>query len=120
MRGRQGHQSRIHVHVTIASTKWLPASATSCGSAVSISGWLSSSAARHPYTQSLLDAVPVVNPKARRRRTFLTADEIVARTPHLRAADLEHPPLLDTADPQLVALAGSHFVEAIVTDRVRG
>jgi ABC-type oligopeptide transport system ATPase subunit len=71
--------------------------------------------ARHPYTQSLLDAVPVIDPKARRRRTFLSADEISARTPKLRASDLDTQPLLDTADPQLVALAGSHFVEAIVT-----
>ena len=72
-------------------------------------------AARHPYTQSLLDAVPVIDPKARRRRTFLTAEEISARTPRLRASELETAPLLDTAEPQLVALAGSHFVEAIVT-----
>jgi ABC-type oligopeptide transport system ATPase subunit len=69
--------------------------------------------ARHPYTKSLLDAVPVVNPKARRRRTFLTAEEITARTPKLRAAELEVEPM-DTAEPQLVALAGSHFVEAMV------
>jgi hypothetical protein len=27
------------------------------------------------------------------------------------------PPLLDTAEPLLVALAGDHFVEAIVADR---
>jgi ABC-type oligopeptide transport system ATPase subunit len=72
-------------------------------------------AARHPYTLALLDAVPVVNPKARRRRSFLNATEIAARTPQLRASDLETQPLLDTAEPQLVALAGSHFVEAIVT-----
>jgi ABC-type oligopeptide transport system ATPase subunit len=71
--------------------------------------------ARHPYTQALLDAVPVVNPKARRRRTFLTADEISSRTPRMSAGELETQPLLDTAEPQLVALAGSHFVEAIVT-----
>ena len=70
--------------------------------------------ARHPYTQALLDAVPVVNPKARRRRTFLGADEITARTPRLSAGVLEGQPI-DTAEPQLVALAGSHFVEAIVT-----
>jgi len=69
--------------------------------------------ARHPYTQSLLDAVPVVNPRARRRRSFLTADEITARTPRLRGAELEVEPM-DTAEPQLVALAGSHFVEAVV------
>ena len=71
--------------------------------------------ARHPYTRSLLDAVPVVDPRARRRRTFLSQDEIASGTPRLSAADLEMPPLLDTADPQLVALAGSHFVEAVVT-----
>jgi len=70
--------------------------------------------ARHPYTRSLLDAVPVVNPKARRRRTFLSADELLSKTPRVSAADCEHPPLSDTADPQLVALAGSHFVEAVV------
>ena len=71
--------------------------------------------ARHPYTQALLDAVPVFDPTARRRRTFLTADEITARTPRFGARDLENQPLLDTAEPQLVALAGGHFVEAIVT-----
>jgi ABC-type oligopeptide transport system ATPase subunit len=71
--------------------------------------------ARHPYTQALLDAVPVVDPKARRRRTFLSAEEIAARTPRLRASELEPQPLVDSADPQLVALPGSHFVEALVT-----
>ena len=72
-------------------------------------------AARHPYTRALLDAVPVANPKARRRRTFLNTDEIVALTPRLAASELASQPLLDTAAPQLVALAGNHFVEAIVT-----
>ena len=71
--------------------------------------------ARHPYTRSLLDAVPVVDPRARRRRTFLSADEIAARTPRFASTEIETQPLMDTADPQLVALAGSHFVEAIVT-----
>jgi ABC-type oligopeptide transport system ATPase subunit len=73
--------------------------------------------ARHPYPQSLLDAVPVIDPAARRRRTFLSAEEITARTPRITASDLVAEPLLDTADPQLVALAGSHFVEAIVAER---
>ncbi|MBI4921289.1 MAG: ABC transporter ATP-binding protein [Devosia nanyangense] len=71
--------------------------------------------ARHPYTRALLDAVPVLDPKARRRRSFMSAEEISARTPRYRAAELETQPLVDTAEPQLVALAGSHFVEAIVT-----
>ncbi len=73
--------------------------------------------AHHPYTRSLLDAVPVIDPKARRRRSFLSAAEISAATPRLRPADIEPQPLLDTADPQLVALVGSHFVEAIVSER---
>jgi ABC-type dipeptide/oligopeptide/nickel transport system ATPase component len=73
--------------------------------------------ARHPYTQSLLDAVPVIDPAARRRRTFLSAEEIAARTPRVAASDLVAEPLSDTADPQLVALAGSHYVEAIVAER---
>jgi ABC-type oligopeptide transport system ATPase subunit len=73
--------------------------------------------AQHPYTKALLDAVPAVNPKARRRRTFLSRDEIAARTPRFSADELDPQPLLDTADPQLVALAGSHYVEAIVAER---
>lgn len=71
--------------------------------------------AHHPYTRALLDAVPVIDPKARRRRTFLTSEEIIAGTPRFRPHDIEPQPLLDTAEPQLVALAGSHFVEAVVT-----
>ena len=73
--------------------------------------------AQHPYTKALLDAVPAVNPKARRRRTFLSRDEISARTPRFRPDELDPQPLVDTADPQLVALAGSHYVEAIVAER---
>jgi ABC-type oligopeptide transport system ATPase subunit len=73
--------------------------------------------AQHPYTKALLDAVPTINPKARRRRTFLSREEIALRTPRFRPEELDAPPLIDTADPQLVALAGSHFVEAIVAER---
>jgi ABC-type oligopeptide transport system ATPase subunit len=73
--------------------------------------------ARHPYTHALLDAMPVIDPRARRRRTFLSADEITARTPRVHPSDLVAEPLSDTAEPQLVALAGSHFVEAIVAER---
>lgn len=71
-------------------------------------------AARHPYTRALLDAVPVLDPTARRRRSFMSEDELAAATPRFRASDLDGPPLADTADPQLVALAGGHFVEAII------
>jgi ABC-type oligopeptide transport system ATPase subunit len=74
--------------------------------------------AQHPYTRALLDAVPVVDPTKRRRRTFMSAAEIAQRTPVFRPSDIELQPLIDTAEPQLVALAGDHFVEAIVAERV--
>jgi ABC-type oligopeptide transport system ATPase subunit len=74
-------------------------------------------AAQHPYTRALLDAVPVVDPTQRRRRTFLTAAEIAARTPTFRPSDIEPQAFMDTAEPQLVAIAGSHFVEAIISER---
>jgi ABC-type oligopeptide transport system ATPase subunit len=73
--------------------------------------------AQHPYTRALLDAVPVIDPTKRRRRTFMSAAEIAERTPKFRPSDIEPQPLMDTAEPQLVALAGSHFVEAIVSER---
>jgi len=73
--------------------------------------------AQHPYTRALLDAVPVVDPTKRRRRTFMSAAEIANLTPKFRPSDIEAQPLLDTSEPQLVALAGSHFVEAIVSER---
>jgi ABC-type oligopeptide transport system ATPase subunit len=34
--------------------------------------------ARHPYTRSLLDAIPVMNPRLRRSRTFQTRDTLLA------------------------------------------
>ena len=63
--------------------------------------------ARHPYTRALLDAVPVADPRARRRRTFLSADEIAGATPRFSARDLERPPLLDTAarGPEVIEVA---------------
>ena len=74
--------------------------------------------AQHPYTRALLDAVPTIDPMARRRRTFLSREEIAARTPRFHPRDLDvAAPLIDTAEPQLVALAGDHFVEAIVAER---
>jgi ABC-type oligopeptide transport system ATPase subunit len=76
--------------------------------------------AQHPYTQALLDAVPVIDPTKRRRRSFLSDAEITARTPTFRPSDIEPQPLLDSPEPQLVALAGSHFVEAIISERAAG
>ncbi|MGV8984740.1 MAG: ABC transporter ATP-binding protein [Cypionkella sp.] len=61
--------------------------------------------ARHPYTQGLLSAIPVLNPRDRRPRTFLTRDEIEAAIPRLPFA---------SAEPQLVDVGPGHQVEAIL------
>jgi ABC-type oligopeptide transport system ATPase subunit len=60
--------------------------------------------ARHPYTRGLLSAIPVLNPRERRARHFLTAAEIEAATPRLSGAG---------AVPGLVEVAPGHLVEAV-------
>ena len=47
----------------------------------------------------------------------MSAADIAERTPKFRPSEIEVQPLIDTAEPQLVALAGDHFVEAIVGER---
>ena len=70
--------------------------------------------ARHPYTRTLLDAIPVLNPRDKRIRTFQTRDQIEAATPRISLKDL--PSLEKAGDhPQLVKVAEDHLVEAIVT-----
>lgn len=70
--------------------------------------------ARHPYTRSLLDAIPVLNPRLRRKRTFQSRADLAASTPRLRQTELFNPTAV-AAEPQLVAVADGHLVEAIVT-----
>ena len=70
--------------------------------------------ARHPYTRSRLDAIPVLNPRLRRTRTFLSRADLASRSPRLAQHDL-FAPGGPSAEPQLVAVADDHFVEAIVT-----
>ena len=60
--------------------------------------------ARHPYTRSLLDAIPVLNPRDRRARTFLTRAQIEAATPRLSGQD---------GRPELLDIAPGHRLEAI-------
>lgn len=67
---------------------------------------------QHPYTRALLDAIPATNPREKRLRTFLSADEIKARTPRFTATQTRSEP---NAEPQLVTIAPGHRVEAIVT-----
>jgi oligopeptide/dipeptide ABC transporter ATP-binding protein len=68
---------------------------------------------QHPYTRSLLDAVPVTNPKDKRARTFLSTEEIEARTPRLTTLQAGVAP---HSEPKLVSIAPDHRVEAYVTN----
>jgi ABC-type oligopeptide transport system ATPase subunit len=70
--------------------------------------------ARHPYTRSLLDAIPVMNPRLRRKRQFLSRDDLAASSLRFNAADLAAPAQPGDA-PQLVSVSAGHQVEAIVT-----
>ena len=65
--------------------------------------------ARHPYTKSLLAAIPVLNPRERRIRTFLSRAEIEAAVPRMPAAGGAV-----LAEPQLVEVGPDHRVEAIL------
>jgi oligopeptide/dipeptide ABC transporter ATP-binding protein len=69
---------------------------------------------RHPYTRTLLDAIPALHPRDRRRRVFLSRAEIEAAIPKVPAADLG-PGAVPRAEPQLVAVAPGHRAEVIVT-----
>ena len=60
--------------------------------------------ARHPYTQGLLAAIPVLNPRERRARTFLTRDLITAAMPRIPGAG---------DAPALVQIAPGHLVQAV-------
>ena len=66
--------------------------------------------ARHPYTRSLLDAIPVRNPRDRRIRKFLSREDIAAGIPRLSQKTSIHSEV-----PQLVNIGKEHLVEAIVT-----
>ena len=70
--------------------------------------------ARHPYTRALLDAIPATDPRRRRQRTFLSAEDIAAGIPRLSQAEIAAPAPA-SASPQLVAVGPDHFVEAVVT-----
>ena len=61
----------------------------------------------------LLDAVPATNPRDKRARTFLTAEQIAAQTPRLTTLQAGVAP---HSEPKLVRIAPDHRVEAFVTN----
>jgi len=69
--------------------------------------------ARHPYTRSLLDAIPQLDPRQRRRRSFRSRDELAKDVPVLTRAQVmgEATP---SDDPRLVPVGPGHRVEARV------
>ena len=69
--------------------------------------------ARHPYTRSLLEAIPVMNPRARPHRRFKTREALEAETVTLSASLFGN--TLEPQDTrQLVQLPDGHKVEARV------
>ena len=69
--------------------------------------------ARHPYTQGLLAAIPVLNPRERRARTFLSRAEIEAAIPRHPAGGAGGA-AATSRHPQLVSVGPDHRVEAIL------
>ena len=71
--------------------------------------------AQHPYTKSLLYAIPSVNPRERSRRTFMSASQIAADIPVLARDDIS---IIgqERSGPQLVRISEDHFVEATVSN----
>jgi ABC-type glutathione transport system ATPase component len=67
---------------------------------------------QHPYTRALLDAIPATNPRDKRERTFLAAEQLEAQTPRYTVIQTG---LAPNATPRLVTIAPGHRVEAIVT-----
>ncbi len=73
---------------------------------------------QHPYTVALLNAIPVNNPRLKRQRTFVNADDLTANIPKFSCSELSKyatKVISPNIVPQLVAVKPDHFVEAIVT-----
>ena len=68
----------------------------------------------HPYTRSLLDAIPVRHPRQRRARAFLSREDIASAIPRFAQGDLSSRVEISSL-PQLVQLNAAHRVEAIVS-----
>lgn len=69
--------------------------------------------ARHPYTRSLLDAIPQLDPRHRRRRQFRSREDLAADIPVLSQSDLLGE-VAASDEPRLVPVGPHHKVEARV------
>lgn len=70
--------------------------------------------AQHPYTQSLLRAIPSLDPRKRSRRKFMTPAQIAGDIPVFARDDVSILNGDAGSRPQLVKVADDHFVEAII------
>lgn len=70
--------------------------------------------ARHPYTQSLLDAIPVLDPSLRRRRQFRSRDELEQERLIFDTSQLTVPVAATNGASRLVPVGPDHLVEAEV------
>lgn len=68
---------------------------------------------RHPYTQSLLDAIPVLDPRRRRRRAFRSRDELERESLTLHPSQL-FGSVAAAEGARLVPIGPDHLVEAQV------
>ncbi|MDG1118699.1 MAG: ATP-binding cassette domain-containing protein [Flavimaricola sp.] len=66
---------------------------------------------QHPYTRSLLDAIPVLNPRDRRDRVFRSREDLEADIPRLSAVATGLPP---APTPRLIPHGPGHRYEALV------
>ena len=69
--------------------------------------------AKHPYTKSLLEAIPSLNPNNRKRRKFISAEEIAMNIPKFSVNDVvANDPL--NKKYQLLQINENHYVEGLI------
>jgi len=68
--------------------------------------------AKHPYTKSLLDAIPSLNPNNRKKRNFISAEEIETNVPKFSKDDVIAN--IHSHHKQLIQINENHFVEGVV------
>ena len=69
--------------------------------------------AKHPYTKSLLEAIPSLNPRNRKRRKFISAEEININIPTFSSSDI----ILNNQSNQenkLIQISENHYVEGLI------